>query len=177
MTAPIWAYMAEFPTPEALLAATQAARQAGYRHIEAHSPMPIEGLAEALDFKPRTIPIATFAGAVLGGAAGYFMQWYSAVVDYPVNIGGRPLHSWPMFIPVTFELVILGGALAAVLALFIGNGLPRLYHPVFGAPDFGLAMRNRFFLCLRADDPLFDREATAAWLDGLQPLRRSEVQP
>ena len=99
------------------------------------------------------------------------MQWYTAVVDYAINVGGRPLHSWPMFVPVTFELTILGGALAAVLALLFGNGLPNLYHPVFNAPDFDLATRNRFFLCLRVDDPAFDRDAAARLLDALRPLQ------
>jgi hypothetical protein len=103
------------------------------------------------------------------------MQWYTAVIDYAINIGARPEHSWPMFVPVTFELTILGGALAAVLALFFGNGLPNLYHPIFNAPDFDLSMRNRFFLCLRLDDPGFDRDAADRLLAGLRPLRRAEV--
>jgi ActD protein len=170
-----WGVMAELASADELLAAARAARAAGYRHAEAYAPFPVEGLAEALGFRRSWVAPITFLGGVAGGVGGYFMQWYSAVVDYAINVGGRPLHSWPMFIPVTFELTVLGGALAAVLALFISNGLPNLYHPIFNAPDFDLAMRNRFFLCLRSDDPAFDAEGAARLLDGLKPLRRAEV--
>jgi ActD protein len=173
---PAWAVMAEFASADDLLAAARAARAAGYRHAEAYAPFPVEGLAEALGFRRSFIAPITFAGALAGGVAGYFLQWYTAVVDYAINVGGRPEHSWPMFIPVTFELTILGGALAAVLALLVGNGLPNLYHPIFDAPDFDLAMRNRFFLCLRQDDPAFDHDAAARLLDGLNPIRRAEVR-
>ncbi len=170
-----WGLMAEFASAEDLLAAAHAARAAGYQHAEAYAPFAVAGLPEALGFRRSYVAPITFAGALAGGAAGYFMQWYTAVVDYAINVGGRPAHSWPMFVPVTFELTILGGALAAVLALLFGNGLPNLYHPVFNAPDFDLAMRNRFFLCLRLDDPAFDRDAAARLIDGLRPLGRSEV--
>ena len=121
------------------------------------------------------MPFFTLVGAILGGIGGYFLQWYAATVDYPINIGGRPLHSWPMFIPATFELTILGGALAAVLAFIFGSGLPNLYHPVFDAPDFDFATRDRFFLCLRSDDPVFEAGAAARLLDSLGPVRRDEV--
>jgi hypothetical protein len=167
--------MAEFATADELLAAAQRVRAAGYRRAEAYSPFPVEGLAETLGFEGSRVPLATFLGALAGGAGGFFMQWYAAVIDYPVNIGGRPLNSWPMFVPVSFELAILGGALAAVAALLVGNRLPRLHHPVFAVPDFDLAMRNRFFLCLRTDDPAFDAEASAQLLDSLKPMRRVEV--
>ena len=170
-----WGLMAEFASADELLAAARAARAAGYRQAEAYAPFPVEGLAEALGFRRNAIAPLTFAGALAGGAGGYFLQWYTAVVDYAINVGGRPAHSWPMFVPVTFELTILGGAVAAVLALFLGNGLPNLYHPVFNAPDFDLAMRNRFFLCLREDDPAFDADAAMRLLDGLHPVRRCEV--
>jgi len=174
MTA-VWGLMAEFATADELLAAALRVRAIGYQHAEAYSPFPVEGLAEALGFERSRVPFVTFLGAVLGGAGGFFMQWYSAVVDYPLNIGGRPLNSWPMFVPVTFELAVLGGALAAVAAMLVGSGLPRLRHPVFGARDFDLATRNRFFLCLRSDDPAFDAEQAAALLDSMKPIRRMEV--
>ena len=135
----------------------------------------IDGLAEATGVERSPIAALTFVGASIGGLGGYAMQWYSAVIDRPINVGGRPLHSWPMFIPVTFELAVLAGAFAAVGALLFGNGLPALFHPVFDAPDFDLATRNRFFLCVRSDDPKFDADATSRWLDGLHPLRRCEV--
>lgn len=171
----LWGLMAEFSTADALLAAAEAARAAGYTRIAAYSPFPVEGLAEAVGFARNRVALATLIGAVLGGLLGYGMQWYSAVVDYPLNVGGRPLHSWPMFVPVAFELTILGGALAAFAAVIVGNRLPDLAHPVFAAPDFDLAMRNRFFLCLRADDPRFCAPGSSDWLDAQQPLKRSEL--
>ncbi|GAB3669625.1 DUF3341 domain-containing protein [Ramlibacter alkalitolerans] len=174
MSAP-WGLMAEFATADALLAAARAAHAAGYRHAEAYAPFPVEGLAEAVGFTRSHVPLFTFIGGAVGGIGGYLMQWYSAVIDYPVNIAGRPLHSWPMFVPVSFELAVLGGALAAVLAMLVGNGLPRLRHPVFGAPDFDLASRNRFFLCLPAHDPVFEAEAARGLLQSLAPLRCIEV--
>lgn len=172
-----WALMAEFATADALLAAARQARAAGYRHAEAYSPFPVDGLADALGFERSRVPFFTFLGALAGGAGGYFMQWYAAVVDYPVNIAGRPLHSWPMFVPVTFELAVLGGALAAVVAFLAGSGLPRLRHPLFASRDFDLATRNRFFLCLRSDDPAFDAAQARRLLDGLQALACMEVHP
>ena len=175
MTDPRWALMAEYETPEALVAAAQAAHDAGYRRAEAYAPYAIEGLAEALGFRRSRIPALTLAGGVLGGAGGYALQWYAAVRSYPEEIGARPLHSWPMFIPITFETTILFAALTAFFAVLLANGLPRLAHPIFDAPDFDLATRNRFFLCLRTDDPAFDEARAGALLDSTAPLRRAEV--
>ena len=175
MSAGIYGAMAEFESAEALLAAVRRARAAGYRRIEAYAPFPVEGLAEAIGFAGNRVPLFALLGGVAGGAGGYLMQWYSAVLSYPINVGGRPLHSWPSFIPVTFELTVLGAALAAVLGMLFLNGLPALYHPVFNAHDFDLATRNRFFLCLRADDAQFDVQRTRAFLDDLHPLRVVEV--
>ena len=169
-----YGWMAEFDSADELLAAAHAARAEGYVP-EAYSPFHIEGLAEALRIERSPIAPVTFLGGLIGGLAGYFMQWYSAVIDRPINVGGRPLHSWPMFVPVTFELTILGAALAVVLALLWTAKLPKLRHPVFDAPDFELATRNRFFLVLRREDPAFDAERTAQWLDARRPLRRVEV--
>jgi hypothetical protein len=171
----VWALMAEYESAEALVAAAQAAHAAGYRNAEAYAPFAIEGLAEALGFRRSRIPAFTLAGGLVGGAGGYFMQWYAAAVSYPEEIGARPLHSWPMFIPVTFEMTILFAAFTAFFAVLAGNRLPRLAHPIFDAPDFDLASRNRFFLCLRCDDPAFDGNGAAALLDSTQPLRRAEV--
>jgi hypothetical protein len=172
-----WGLMAEFADADALVAAAQAARAAGYRHAEAYAPFAVEGLADALRVRPRGIAAACLLGTVLGGAGGYFMQWYAAVVSYPVDIGGRPLHSWPMFVPVSFSLAMLCGAIAAVGAMLWRAGLPRLYHPVFHASEFDLATRNRFFLCLRSDDPAFEPGRARALLEGLGPLKLSEVAP
>ena len=168
---PLYGVLAEFASADDLLAAARRVRAAGYVRAEAYAPFDVEGLAEALGFERSSVPFFTFCGALLGGLGGYAMQWYAAVIDYPVNIGGRPLHSWPMFMPVTFELAVLGGAIAAVVA----SGLPRLRHPIADAPDFELATRNRFFLCLRSDEPGFDRAAAEQLLDELRPLRRAEV--
>jgi hypothetical protein len=170
----LWGWMAEFESADDLLAAAHAARSDGYAP-EAYAPFHIEGLADALGVARSHIAPVTFAGALAGGILGYAMQWFSAVVDRPLNIGGRPLHSWPMFVPVTFELATLGGAIAAVLAFLWSSGLPRLRHPVFDAEDFELATRNRFFLVLRSSDPAFDADASAKWLDRRKPLRRVEV--
>jgi hypothetical protein len=167
--------MAEFREPQALLAAARAAREAGYRHAEAYSPMPVEGLAEALGARPTRIPLLTLVAGVVGGGVGYGLQWWSAVVDFRYPIGGRPLHAWPMFVPVTFEMVVLFAAFAAFLGALVGSGLPRLSHPVFDVPDFDLASSDRFFLCLRADDPAFEPAAARALLQAQDPVRCMEA--
>lgn len=171
----LYGLMAEFTTADALLAAAQKAHDAGYARVEAYTPFHIEGLDEAVGFTRTRVPLVTLLAAIAGGAGGYFMQWYAAVIDYPINIGGRTQHSWPMFVPVSFSLCVLVAAFAAVLAFILGSGLPRLNHPVFDAPDFDLASRNRFFLCLRCDEPAFDAKAAGELLDSMQPLRRMEV--
>jgi hypothetical protein len=171
---PLYALLAEFSQPEALVAAARRAR-ADYREVDAYTPYSVEGLSEALGFTRDRIPLITLLGGLVGGAGAYFMQWYTAVIDYPINSGGRPLHSWPAFIPPTFELTILGAALAAFFGLWFANGLPRLNHPVFNAPDFDLASRNRFFLAIRASDPRFDVTGTRDFLLGLAPLCVIEV--
>lgn len=177
MTASAGAYgvMAEFATADALLAAVRHARAAGLRDLEAYSPFHIEGLADALALPRSRVPLFTLLGALAGGLGAYFLQWYSAVIDYPVNVGGRPLHSWPMFVPTTFEVAVLGGALAAFISVLVGGGLPRLHHPVFAVPDFDLAMRDRFFLCVRGDQPGFDAQAAARVLRELDPIACREV--
>ena len=172
---PRWGLMAEYETAEALVAAAQAAHDAGYRRAEAYAPYPVEGLAEAVGFERSRIPALVLIGGLVGGAGGYFMQWYAAVRSYPENIGGRPLHSWPMFIPVTFEMTVLLASITAFVAVLLANGLPRLWHPIFDAPDFDLAMRNRFFLCLRTDDPAFDEAEAGALLASTSPMRIEEV--
>ncbi len=175
MNAPLYGLLAEFATADALIAAARSAREAGYRKVEAYAPFAVEGLDEAVGAGCDHVALITLLGGIAGGLGGYFMQWYSAVIDYPIVSGGRPFHSWPSFIPVTFELSILGAALAAVLAMLILNGLPQLYHPLFNVPDFDLASRNRFFLCLPAGDTPFDVEAGRRFLEGLKPLLIREV--
>ncbi|HEY8100692.1 MAG TPA: DUF3341 domain-containing protein [Burkholderiaceae bacterium] len=171
----IYGLLAEFTTADALLAAVRQAREQGYQHVEAYSPFAIEGLDEAIGLPRNRVPLIALLGGIAGGLGTYFLQWYSAVIDYPINVGGRPLHSWPSFIPPTFELTILGAAFAAVIGMLVLNGLPRLYHPLFNVPEFDLATRNRFFLCLPARDPAFEIDRAKKFLQGLQPLLMREV--
>ena len=166
----LYGVMAEFASADALLRATHEARAAGYARVEAYSPFPIEGLAEVIGMRRNWVPAIVLAGGLVGGVGGYFMQWYSAVISYPINAGGRPLHSWPAFIPATFELVVLCAALAGVAAMLFLNGLPRLHHPLFNVREFDLASRNRFFLCLRSDEPRFAPDSARAFLRSLEPL-------
>jgi hypothetical protein len=173
---PIYGLMAEFESPTALVEAAERARHAGYTHMDGFSPFPIEELTEALGVRPTRLPLLVLIGGIIGCLGGFFMQWYSAVVDYPVNIGGRPDNSWPMFMPVTFEMTVLIAGLTAVFAVLALNGLPMPYHPVFNVPRFALATRDRFFLCIEATDPRFDRAATREFLQGLHPREVSEVE-
>ena len=171
----IYGLMAEFDNPNDLLAATTRARVEGYRQMDAYTPFPVEGLAEALGFQHTRVPLIVLIGGLVGCATGYLMQYYLAAIDYPLNIGGRPLNSWPAFIPITFELTILVAALSAVLGMLALNGLPMPYHPVFHVPRFALATRDRFFLCIEATDPKFERDATRRFLERLAPREVSEV--
>jgi hypothetical protein len=167
--------MAELRSPEALVEAVRRTRAAGYRRIDAYSPFPVEGLTEAIGFAGSRIALATLVGGIVGGLGGFFLQWYSAVVSYPLNIGGRPLDSWPEFIPVTCETTVLFAAVTAVAAMLAGNGLPRLRHPVFDAPHFDHATRNRFFLCILAADERFEAASARRFLEGIEPIRVVEV--
>jgi hypothetical protein len=173
---PIYGLMAEFDNPEALLAAARRARQEGYRRMDAYTPFPIEELAEAIGFHHTRLPLVVLIGGVVGCVGGYLLQYYASVIGYPLNVGGRPFHSWPSFIPVTFEMTILVAAFSAVLGMLALNGLPRPHHPVFNAPRFALATRDRFFLCIEAADPKFDREGTKLFLESLNPREVFEVE-
>jgi hypothetical protein len=171
----LYGILAEFRTADALLRAALAAKAQGYARVEAYTPFPVEGLDEAVGFHGNRVALGALLGGIAGGAGTYFLQWYSAVIDYPINAGGRPLHSWAAFIPATFEITILGAALVAVATMLVANGLPRLNHPLFDVPEFELATRNRFFLCVRAAAPRFDRERASAFLAALDPLLVREV--
>jgi hypothetical protein len=172
---PSYGMLAEFASAEQLVEAARHTRAAGYRQIEAYAPFPVEGLVEALGPHRDRIPLITLIGGVLGGAGGYFMQWYAAVISLPINVGGRPLHSWPSFIPVTFELAVLGAALFAVCGMLVLNGLPKLYHPLFNSDAFELASRNRFYLCVRCSDRKYDPVQVERHLASLDPLLVQEV--
>jgi Protein of unknown function (DUF3341) len=174
-TAPIYGLLAEFERPEELMAAVRRARAAGYRKMDAYTPFPIEHLAEELGFHRTALPAVVLIGGLIGCSGGFFLQYWLSVLDYPLNIGGRPLNSWPSFIPVTFEVTILCAALFAVLGMLGLNGLPMPYHPLFNSPRFALATRNRFFLCIEAGDRQFNRETTAKFLSELNPKGVSEV--
>jgi hypothetical protein len=171
----MYGLMAEFDNPTSLVAAANAARVEGYTRMDAYSPIPIEELHHAIGFHHTKLPLIVLLGGIAGGLLGYGLQYWASVIEYPLNVGGRPFHSWPSFIPVTFELTILGAALAAVFGMLALNGLPMPYHPVFNAPRFALASRSRFFLCIEARDPKFDREATQRFLEDLEPRGVSEV--
>lgn len=171
----LYGVMAEFRTAEELLQAVRRAREAGYRRVEAYSPFPVEGLAEATGMKRNWVPPIVLAGGLAGGLGGYFMQWYSAVISYPINSGGKPPHSWPEFIPVTFELTVLIAAIAGVLGMLFLNGLPRLTHPVFNVREFDLASRNRFFLVLRSGEPKFATDTARRFLEETEALKVWEV--
>ena len=177
MKPPIYGVMAEFNNPTSLVNAAREARARGYRKLDAYSPFPIEELTEVLHLPKSKLPLIVLIGGILGGLTGYLMQYYVTVIYFPINIAGRPLHSWPMYIVITFELTVLFAALAAVFGLLAVCGLPMPYHPTFNVPRFALASRNRFFLCIQARDPLFDREQTSAFLLALEPREVSEVAP
>jgi hypothetical protein len=174
--ADLYGVMAEFTSPGQILRAARAAHDAGYRSIDAYTPLPVHGLPQALGQIPTKLPWVTFLGGVLGGALGYGLQYWTAVIDYPLNVGGRPLHSWPAFLPVTFELTVLGAALFTVFGMLALNGLPMPYHPVFNAPEFLRATSDRFFLCIRSADPKFDRDAAREFLQSLDPVSIVEVR-
>jgi ActD protein len=173
---PIHGLMAEFTDVGELVRAVRGAREAGYRHFDAYTPFPSEELAEAMDLPHDRLPLVVLLGGIVGGLGGYALQYWTSVIAYPINVGGRPLHSWPAFIPPTFETTVLGAALATVLGMLALNGLPMPYHPVFNVPRFALSSRDRFFLCIEATDPFFDREETRRFLERFVPRQVSEVE-
>ncbi len=171
----VYGLMAEFENPTALVEAAARARHEGYRCMDAYSPFPIEELHEALGGHHTRLPLIVLVGGLTGCIGGYALQYWASAITYPLNVGGKPLHSWPAFIPVTFECTILVAALSAVLGMLALNGLPQLYHPVFNVTRFALASRNRFFLCIEAKDPKFDREGTKQFLETLHPREVTTV--
>ena len=173
---PIYGLMAEFDSPEALLAAARRAFAAGFRRMDAYSPFPVDGLAEAIGFPRTRVPLIVLIGGLIGCVGGFYLQYWVAVIDYPINIGGRPLNSWPSFIPVTFELTILIASLFAFFGVLALNRLPMPYHPVFNVERFELASRNRFFLCIEAVDSKFDLERTRQFLNEIGSLGIYEVE-
>lgn len=163
----LYGLLGEFETTEQIVDAASKTYAAGYRKINGYTPFPVHGLSEALGQKPTRLPVAVFVGGIVGGCLGYFMLYYASVISYPLNIGGRPLHSWPAFIPITFEMTILGAAATAFLGMLARNGLPHPNHPLFNVQAFTLASRNRFFLSIQSSDPLFDVVRTRRFLEEL----------
>jgi hypothetical protein len=174
-TAMLHGLMAEFDNPTDLVDAANRARLAGYTSMDAYTPFPIEELNDALGLKKNPLPLIVLLGGIFGGGGGYYLQYWTQVIAWPMNIGGRPFNSWPHFIPVTFECTVLGASLAAFVGMLALNRLPKPYHPVFNVPAFDRASRDRFFLCIEATDPKFDRHATESFLKNLQAVGVSEV--
>ena len=176
-TPTLYGLMAEFDNPTALVEATNRARLAGFRNMDAFTPIPIEELNEALGLRRTRLPRLVLLGGILGGLGGFGLQYWASTLAYPMNIGGRPLNSWPQFIPVPFETTVLGAALSCFIGMWALNKLPMPYHPVFNVPAFDRASRDRFFLCIEATDPRFDAQTTRAFLESLHPVGVSDVAP
>jgi hypothetical protein len=176
-TPTLYGLMAEFDTPTKLVKAAERVRLAGFKNFDAYSPIPIEELSEAMGMRRTRLPLIVLIGGICGGLAGYGLEYWSQVIAYPMNIGGRPFHSWPHFIPVAFETTVLGAALAAFVGLWVLNGLPQPYHPVFNVPAFDRASRDRFFLVIETSDPRFDAHRTRRFLSELSPVGVTDVAP
>jgi hypothetical protein len=172
----LYGLLAEFDEPRELLDAARAARAAGYRRMEAYTPFPIEEISEAIGTRRLWIPLIVLVGGIIGGLGGFSMQYYAAALHYPLNIGGRPLWSWPAFIPITFELTVLVAALSGAFGMLAINRLPQPYHPVFNVERFKQATQSQFFLCIEAADSKFDREETRRFLEGLHPREVYDVK-
>ncbi len=176
MSVPLHGIIAEFENADELIHAAKRAREAGYTKMDAYSPFPVHGLSEAIGFEDHKVPWLVFISGVIGAIAGFSLQYYVSVVDYPLNVGGRPYLSWPAFIPVTFETTVLFAAFGAFIGMLALNGLPRPHHPIFNAPRFERASQDRFFLCIEASDPQFDRVRTRHFLESAGARLVSEVE-
>ncbi len=173
----LYGYLAEFESAQALVDAADAARRAGFTHTDAYSPFPIPEIDHALGIKRTILPWVILTMGIIGGLTGFGMQWFANTIHYPLNIGGRPTNSWPMFIPITFEVTILFSAFTAGIGMLLMNGFPKHYHPVFNVPSFSRASSESFFRAVDHSDPKFDRHETLEFLKSLNPVEVSEVAP
>jgi Protein of unknown function (DUF3341) len=172
----LYGVMAQFDNPSTLVAAARETYAAGYRKINGYSPFPIEELSEAIGFTRTGLPLIVLAGGIIGGLVGFFMQYWMEVINYPINVGGKPFNSWPAFIPITFECIVLCAAFAAVFGMLALNKLPQPYHPVFNAPNFALATRDSFFLVIESKDPKFDHDEAMRFLKSLEAREVVDVE-
>ncbi len=170
----IYGLLMEFTHPEDLLVATKQVVAEGYKKIDTYTPFPVHGIDEVIGAK-TVLPWLIFGGGLGGALTGFGMQVFASAVHYKINVAGKPLVSWPAFIPITFELTVLFASATAVLGMLVLNGLPRLYNPLFNAPGFALASQTSYFLCVQADDPKFDPDETSRFLEGLGPNTITEV--
>lgn len=173
---PLYGVIAEFENPSDLVAAARRVYSLGYRRINGYSPYPIEELSEAIGFTRTSLPLIVFIGGLIGGIGGFLMQYYIEVIDYPINVGGKPYNSWPAFIPITFEMTVLVAAFSAVLGMLVLNKLPQPYHPVFNLPNFALATRDRFFLAVEANDAKFNHAEVVELLKSLNAVEVNDVE-
>lgn len=171
----VYGLLAEFETADGLIDATRSAAAKGYSRMDGYSPYPIGEVADALGFPRSEIGAIMFIGGLCGATFGFLMQYYLNGIDYPINVGGKPMFSWPQFAPITWELLVLTASLSGVIGLFVLCGLPQPNHPLFNVPQFARATRDRFFLCIEATDPNFDLTSTRDFLDTLKPLSVAEV--
>jgi Protein of unknown function (DUF3341) len=172
----LYGLLAEFDEPQSLLDAARRAREEGFRCMEAYTPFPVEGLSQIIGVRGNWVPLIVLVGGIIGGLGGFFMQYYAAALHYPLNIGGRPLWSWPAFIPITFELTVLCAALSGAFGMLAINRLPQPHHPVFNVEQFGLATQTKFFLCIEAADPKFSKDETRKFLESLNAREVLDVK-
>jgi hypothetical protein len=175
MDTAIYGLLAEFDNVNDAIVAARNTYAAGYRKLDAYAPFPVEELSEAIGFHKNGVALICLIGGVLGGTAAYVLQWWINTISYPINIGGRPFHSWPSFIIVTFEMTILFSGLSAVFGMLALNGLPMPYHPVFNVPQFNAASKDRFFIVIFSSDRKYDPVETRQFLEGLNPISVAEV--
>jgi hypothetical protein len=170
-----YAMVAEFESADALLAAADATREAGYKDVDAYTPFPVHGLSEAIGFHDVRVPWMILMGGLIGATTGYTLQWYTSVIDYPLNVGGKPLNSLPSFVPITFECTILFSAITAVFGMLAVNRLPKPYHSIFNTPGFERASQDRFFLAIESTDHHYEADTVRQFLENLKPLAVNEV--